>query len=206
MPARKRRSTAPLRSGRGTPNGQVGGRARPVLFVQGGGADTHDAWDDKLVASLQDALGPDYTVRYPRMPNEADPDAATWKEAIARELSGLGEGVILVGHSIGAAIVLDDLGRRERDRRVAGVFLIATPFIGEGGWPSGDLRPTRELALDDATPVFLYQGTRDDTVPVSHVELLAKALPRAIVRRLEGRDHQPDDDLSEVARDIRQLR
>jgi hypothetical protein len=32
--------------------------------------------------------------------------------------------------------------------------------------------------------------------------MLAKALPQATIRLLKGRDHQLDNDLSEVARDI----
>jgi hypothetical protein len=37
------------------------------------------------------------------------------------------------------------------------------------------------------------------------LELYAKLIPRAVVRRLAGRDHQLGNDLSEVARDIRSL-
>ena len=121
---------------------------KQVLFVQGGGAGTHDAWDNKLVASLERALGPDYTIRYPRMPNEADPDPTAWKETIARELRTLSDGVFLVGHSVGAAILMDYLASGTEERRLAGVFLIATPFIGDGGWPSETLRPTRQVAVD----------------------------------------------------------
>jgi hypothetical protein len=43
------------------------------LFIQGGGAGSHDEWENKLVDSLRRELGPDYDVRYPRMPKEADP-------------------------------------------------------------------------------------------------------------------------------------
>ncbi|MFC0505264.1 hypothetical protein [Micromonospora costi] len=46
---------------------------RQVLFIQGGGAGTHDDWDDKLVDSLRRKLGNGYEVRYPRMPDEGDP-------------------------------------------------------------------------------------------------------------------------------------
>ena len=53
-----------------------------VLFVQGGGKGVHDEWDDKIVDSLERELGPDYTVRYPRMPNEANPTYAKWKAAL----------------------------------------------------------------------------------------------------------------------------
>lgn len=182
---------------------------RSVLFVQGAGEGTHDAWDDKLVASLRTALGGGYTVRYPRMPDEADPNPQAWKHVLAAELEKVNDGVILVGHSVGAAILLDFLADRAgTSPPPAGVFLIATPFLGEGGWPSDDLRPTRTVAeqLAGGAPLFLYQGTEDETVPLAHVDLFETVLPHATVRRLEGRNHQLNDDLSEVARDIGELR
>jgi predicted alpha/beta hydrolase family esterase len=188
--------------------GSAKARARQLLFVQGGGSsDTHDAWDDKLVASLRQALGPAYTIRYPRMPDEASPNPAAWRRAIARELGKLRDGVFLVGHSIGAAILMDYLADGTLERRLEGVFLIAMPFIGDGGWPSEDLRPTRQVAraLHDGAPLYFYQGGEDETVPVPHLEMLAATFPDATVRRLEGRNHQLNDDLSEVARDIARL-
>jgi hypothetical protein len=45
----------------------------------------------------------------------------------------------------------------------------------------------------------------DKIVPFSHLDLYATALPQAFTRRLAGRDHQLNNDLSEVARDIRGL-
>ncbi len=179
-------------------------RSTQILFVQGGGKGAHDEWDSKLVASLEQALRPGYTIRYPRMPREADPHAGAWRKAIAREVGKLTDGAILVGHSVGAAILLDYLASCSLTWRLGGVFLIATPYIGEGGWPSEELRPTKELArgLPRDAPLYIYQGQSDETVPPSHVDLLAKALPRATIRRLKGRDHQLNDDLSEVARDI----
>jgi len=187
--------------------GKAKPRARQVLFVQGGGQDTHDAWDNKLVASLKRGLGSDYSVRYPRMPDESEPDATAWKQAIAGELKTLNDGVFVVGHSIGAAILMDYLARPTVKRRLAGVFLIATPFIGEGGWPSEDLRPTREAAatLRDGPQIFFYQGRDDETVPPSHVELFAAVFPQATIRRLQGRDHQLNDELAEVAQDIQSV-
>ena len=175
-----------------------------VLFVQGGGKDVHDAWDNRLVASLKKELGAGYTIRYPRMPDEGDPDPTAWKKAIDRELRKLNDGVMLVGHSIGAAILIDYLADGNVGRRPSGVFLIATPFIGDRGWPSDDLRPTRALAdlLPDGAPLNLYHGRDDETVPFSHLGMFAQALPRAKIHRLQGRDHQLNDDLSELARDM----
>ncbi len=65
---------------------------KQVLFIQGGGAGVHDEWDNKLIVSLERALGPDYVIRYPRMPNEADPKYALWKATLKKEFSKLDEG------------------------------------------------------------------------------------------------------------------
>ena len=97
---------------RHNPDGTAGAAEsvkRQLLFIQGGGAGVHDEWDDKLVESLRRELGPDYEIRYPRMPNEDDPRYAAWKTAIERELAALDDGAILVGHSIGATILVNAL-------------------------------------------------------------------------------------------------
>jgi predicted alpha/beta hydrolase family esterase len=178
-----------------------------VLFVQGGGDRVHDEWDSKLVASLQRGLGPGYDVRYPRMPDEADPKYAKWRKALERELRGLDDGAVIVGHSIGATILINALAEHPPKPALAGIFLIAAPFVGPGGWPSGDIAPRPNLgaALPPGVSIYLYHGSDDETAPVAHLDLYASAIPQAVVRRLTGRNHQLDNDLSEVARDIRSL-
>jgi predicted alpha/beta hydrolase family esterase len=177
-----------------------------ILFIQGGGAGAHDEWDNKLVASLARELGQGYDIRYPRMPNEADPSYPAWKSALEREFGVLADGAILVGHSIGGTILINALAEQVSGREVAGVFLISAPFVGTGGWPGEDfaLSPDLGSRLPQATPIYLYHGSDDDTAPCAHVDLYKQAIPHARVRKLEGRDHQLNDDLSEVAADIRQ--
>jgi hypothetical protein len=46
-------------------------------------------------------------------------------------------------------------------------------------------------------------GSEDSTAPLEHVRRYQRAIPRAVVRELAGRDHQLNNDLSEVAADIR---
>jgi predicted alpha/beta hydrolase family esterase len=180
---------------------------RQVLFVQGGGEGAHDEWDNKLVDSLRRELGSDCKIRYPHMPNEADPKYGSWKAALEREFARLEDGAILVGHSIGGTILINALATDPPERALGGVFLIAAPFIGDGGWSSDEIKPRSKLGgdLPDGVAVYLYHGSEDETAPVVHVELYAKAIPQAVIRRLKGRNHQLDDDLSEVARDIRSL-
>jgi predicted alpha/beta hydrolase family esterase len=179
-----------------------------LLFVQGGGAGTHDEWDDKLVESLRRELGPNFEIRYPRMPNEDDPSYAPWKATLEREFASLDDDAILVGHSIGGTILVNALAQSRPAREFGAIFLIAAPFVGEGGWPSEDMNPPSDLGarLPRDVPVFIYHGLDDATAPPSHADLYARAIPQALVRRLPDRDHQLNDDLSEIAATINSLK
>jgi len=101
---------------------------RQVLFVQGGGKGVHDDWDSKLVESLRKELGRGYEIHYPRMPNEADPKYASWKNALKKDLEELPEGAILVAHSVGGTILLKVLTEHRPARTLGGLFVIAAPF------------------------------------------------------------------------------
>jgi pimeloyl-ACP methyl ester carboxylesterase len=178
---------------------------RQLLFVQGGGGGAHDEWDSKLVESLGRELGPGFEIRYPRMPNEYDPSYAAWKAALEKEFAALDDGAILVGHSIGGSILAGALAETTPDRRFGAIFLVAAPFVGEGGWPGGDLDLPPDLGarLPAGIPIYVYHGLEDETAPPSHAELYARAIPQARVHRLPGRDHQLNNDLSEIAATIK---
>jgi hypothetical protein len=51
--------------------------------------------------------------------------------------------------------------------------------------------------------VHVFHGLQDETAPPSHAGLYALAIPQAQVHQLPGRDHQLNNDLSEVAEAIR---
>lgn len=178
-----------------------------ILFVQGAGKDVHKQWDSKLVESLRRELGPGYEVRYPLMPNEADPQAAAWGVVLESEIAALESGAIVLGHSIGGTILINFLAERAPPVGLAAIALIAAPFVGRGGWKSNDIELRSDLAarLPPGVPVFLYHGDKDTVAPVAHVALYADAIPHAHVRQLANRDHQLNNNMSEVARDIRVL-
>jgi predicted alpha/beta hydrolase family esterase len=180
---------------------------RQLLFVQGGGAGTHDEWDNKLVESLRRELGPNFEIRYPRMPNEDDPNYVAWKETLEKEFAMLDDDAILVGHSVGATILINVLSERQPNRRFGAIVLIAAPFVGEGGWPSEDIQLPLDLGarLPKDVPVYVYHGLDDETAPPSHAELYGRAMPQAYLRRLPGRDHQLNNDLKEIAEAIKSL-
>ncbi|MDQ0463423.1 hypothetical protein QO010_001194 [Caulobacter ginsengisoli] len=139
---------------------------RQLLFVQGGGANTHDAWDSRLVESLGRELGPGYEIRYPRMPNEDDPQFAPWKAALRRALGELDDGALLVAHSVGATILVHSLAEEPPERSPAGLFLIAMPFIGEGGWPSDEIAPKPDLGarLPPGSPNYGFDRAKGEAL------------------------------------------
>lgn len=178
---------------------------RQILFVQGGGAGVHDEWDDKLVDSLRRGLGEGYEVRYPRMPDEDDPNYARWSAAIRREMTTLDAGGVVVGHSVGGTILVNALAERPPEREPGAIVLVAAPFVGAGGWPGEEfeLPPDLGARLPQGVPVHVFHGLQDEVAPPSHADLYARAVPQARLHRLPGRDHQLGNDLSEVAKTIR---
>ena len=56
-----------------------------------------------------------------------------------------------------------------------------------------------------ALPVFFYHSRDDDVVPFAHLAMHADTFPQAIFREFDGRGHQFNNDLSEVAADIASL-
>jgi predicted alpha/beta hydrolase family esterase len=180
---------------------------KPVLFLQGAGEGAY-AEDALLAADLRERLGSAYSVVYPEMPDEGDADFESWKRTILEQLLSLGDGVIVVGHSVGGSVVAKLLVDGDLGRAPAGIFLVSAPFWHDHefwNWKEAELPKDVHQHVPLSLPLFFYHGSADEVVPCSHLDLYEKAFPSAVVHRLIGRDHQLNNDLSEVARDIRSL-
>ena len=108
---------------------------------------------------------------------------------------------------MGGSILLKYLSEEEAAKPVAGLFLVAAPYWGFEDWEVGEYALQEDFASQvlHGLTVFLYHSRDDETVPFAHLALYAEKLPRATVQEFDGRGHQFDDDLSEVARDIGRL-
>ena len=178
---------------------------KPILFIHGSGGEGAYAEDGILVASLQNALGSAYPVRYPKMPLEESAGYADWKAQIAREFSALDGDVILVALSVGGSILLKYLAEEQVEKPIGGLFLLATPYFGEDeNWNYPEMNLPQDFAtkLPVIPRIFLYHSRDDEVVPFAHLALYAAKLPQAIVRIFDGRGHQFGNDLAEVAEDI----
>jgi uncharacterized protein len=180
-----------------------------VLLIQGAGAGAYE--EDKILAdSLRRALGPSYEVHYPAMPNEDDAPYDEWAQQIERKIAELQEPIMLVGHSVGASVLMKYLSETEIRKPVAGIFSISNPFWGGDGWRYEGweelaLPPDLPAKLPNGAAIFLYHTRDDEVVPFDHLALYAQALPHATVRERNTGGHQFNNDLSVVADDIRSL-
>jgi predicted alpha/beta hydrolase family esterase len=178
-----------------------------VLFIQGGGGEEDYEADARLVASLQEELGESYLVHYPLLPDdESEPDFGR-KKQIAKELSSIKGEIILAAHSLGASMLLKYLSESQVQQKIAGIFLISTPFwSGEEDWKQGlKLQENFAEQLPKDVPVFFYHCRDDEEVPFAHLGLYKQKLPHAVAREIASGGHQLDNDLSLVAEDIRSL-
>jgi len=179
---------------------------KQVLFVQGGGNDgfTEDA---KMVDSLREALGEGYSVHYPRLTTDENAPDFGWIKQIGETLKGLDGEIYLVGHSLGASVLLKYLTETKVEMQIMALFLLATPYWqGQEDWKKGlMLKDDFAARLPKEVPVFLYHSQDDEDVPVDNLELYVQKIPAAIVRRMTTGGHQFNDDLRFVAEDISKL-
>ena len=179
---------------------------KQVLFIQGAGEGAYQE-DAKLADSLQDVLGVEYDVIYPKMPEEENSGYEAWKAQISKEVATMDGEVILVGHSFGSSMLLKYLSEEKIGPSIAGIFLIAAPYWGTGGWQVDEFKLDEDHAskILKAFPIFFYHSRDDNTVPFAHLALHAEKFPQATIREFDERGHQFNNDLSEVAADIKSL-
>ena len=179
---------------------------RQILFIQGGGGREDYAADAALVNSLETYLGGTYRIHYPFLPTESTPDFGRL-EQIAREMESLPDPIVLVGHSLGASMLLKYLSEYPVKKEIKGVFLLATPlWKGPEAWKSGfKLKPDFPHGLPEGLPLFLYHSRDDEVVPFTHFDSYRTMLPGAVFREIPAGGHQLNNDLMAVAEDIKRL-
>ena len=181
---------------------------KQVLFIHGGGEDSDKAYkaDSKLAESLQGALGSRYQVSFPRLKEESLPDFG-WPRQISEEINKIGDSLFLVGHSLGASMILKYLSEMQVSDKIITVHLLAPPhWKGDEDWKQGlKLRTYFRFKIPNDLPIFLYQCMDDDVVPYRHYCWYAKKLIGAKLHAMKTGGHQFNNDLTFLAKDIKKV-
>ena len=174
-----------------------------ILFIQGGGEGGYEA-DKELVVSLQTTLGKAYVIDYPEIKADKSVSDFGWTQQIGEKIYETRGGIILVGHSFGASMILKYLSEKSANKKIEGIFLIATPFWGGNeDWQIG-LKLQEDFAnkLPDKVPIFFYHCQDDEEIPFSHLNQYKQKLTHATFREIKSGGHQLNNDLTLVANDI----
>lgn len=177
-----------------------------VLFIQGGGEDGYTA-DKKMVDSLQTALGNGFEVSYPALKSDESKPDFGWPEQIGEAIDDMKGDLILVGHSLGASLILKYLSENKIQKKINGIFLLATPFwSGEEDWVKGlMLKNDFPGKLPDDVPISMHYNRDDEEVPFDHLDLYASKLSQATIHKMKSGGHQFNNDLRFLAADIKNL-
>lgn len=157
-------------------------------------------------SNLAEALGEDYEVLAPRMPNAQNAKYAEWKIWFEKFIPFLRDGAVFVGHSLGGIFLAKYLAEEQFPLKIRAMFLVAAPYntatentLGDFVLPSGEL----EKLTKQGGKIFLYHSQDDRVVPFSDMEQYKKVLPNARVRVFTDRQHFNQADLLEIVADIK---
>ena len=113
----------------------------------------------------------------------------------------------LVGHSFGASMIVKYISENSVTKKIAGIFLLATPFWhGNEDWQTGlKLQENFADKLPDEVPIFFYHCQDDEQILFTHLDHYKQKLTQATFRELKKGGHQFNYDLALVAKDIKSL-
>lgn len=182
-------------------------KKKQILFLHSGGPQGPHEGSNDLVHSLREALGEDYLVLYPMMPDPENPAYDLWKQRFEQELEAAGDGVVLVGHSLGGSVLLKFLSEEGSTKAIGGLCIVAAPYWGGAGWQVEEYMLTTDFArkLPHIPRIFLYHSRNDEVVPFEHVQHYGEDLRWATIRIFENQGHLFSSGLPELVRDIKNL-
>lgn len=205
---------------------------KQVLYIHGGESfENHDDFIERLrtqnlwhmepaeagkkkwTQTLADALGVEYEVIMPPMPNKQNAKYEEWSIWFERHFPYLRDGVILTGCSLGAMFLGKYLSQNELPFQPGMVVLMA------GLWrlSSDDnelykdckdflVTPTSAALLIEKCPKVVVMHSKDDfVVPFSHGEALAAAMPQAEFITFEDKNHFLVEEFPELVELIRTI-
>lgn len=181
---------------------------KDVLFIHSAGPQGHHEGSDYLVTYLRDTLGSGYRILLPEMPDPENPNYIAWKGKLKKELAAMEDSLILIGHSLGASVVLKYLSEESIQKSISGLFLIGAVYWGKKNWEVKEYILHKDFSLKIAhiPQVFLYHSKDDEVVPVTHLRYFAEKLPKARVREFDNRGHLFGKGFPELVDDIKNLK
>lgn len=170
--------------------------------------------DDPTLASgkgwksgLQEALGAEFQIIAPQMPNKQNAKYLEWKIWFEKHIPYMSDGVILVGHSLGGSFLAKYLSEERFPKKIAATFLVAAPYSMDGDRNLVEFAQPASLALlaQQGGDILLYHSSDDPIVPFAELAKYESALPAAHARTFSDRGHFNQEEFHELVADIRSI-
>lgn len=141
--------------------------------------------------SLGEALGENYEVLNPRMPNGKNARYLEWKIWWERLIPFLTGEPILIGHSLGGIFLAKYLAENQMPMKIKATILIAAPFDDETDEPLADFKLAKSLELlaKQGGQIYLMQSKDDRVVPFGELAKYQHELPQAKSIIFEDKGH-----------------
>jgi predicted alpha/beta hydrolase family esterase len=177
-----------------------------ILFIQGAGNLTIEE-EQVIVGALRNKLGDEFNILYPHMPEADSPTYKTWDEVLTKNLNSLSGKVILLGHSLGASIILKHFSREPVPDKVIGMILLGAPYWKDQNWDVSEyvIEDNFVANLGKLGNIYFYYSLDDEVVPYSHLESYQILLPKANWRIISGVDHSYHGAINGMVKDIQEL-
>ncbi len=178
-----------------------------ILFLHSAGPQNEGQGSSVLLSFMEKELGSFYKIYSPKIPDPENPTYKVWKTGLEKQLDLIDDAVILVGHSLGASVLLKYFSEVPYQKPIAGLFLVAAPYWGADGWELEDftLKPNFPSHLSSIPHIGIYHSKDDEWVPVAHATHYQTKIPTATVRIFSQRGHNFDAGLPELVRDIKSI-
>ncbi len=161
-------------------------------------------WKENLCREL----GSGFEVVAPRMPNPTNAKYLEWKIWFKKLIPHIKNGVVFVGHSLGAVFLAKYLSENKFPKKIRGTFLVSASHDDrDQDYSLADFVLPKNLKLleKQGGEIFLYHSVNDPEVPFADFEKYRKVLPRARVRVFKNRGHFTQETFPEIVRDIKSL-
>ncbi len=159
-------------------------------------------------ANLDIALGDDFKIIFPDMPNKRNAKYLEWKIWFEKFIPYLEAEATLVGSSLGGTFLTKYLSENKFPKKIKALFLVAAPFDAEGTKDSmGDFIVPQDLnkVSEQTQDIFLYYSKDDVIAPFHNFTKYQSKFKNATARIFKNKGHFRQTEFPELVNEIKKL-
>ena len=177
-----------------------------ILLLPGAGLST--VHQEKILAdTLKAALGEEFSIICPKMPDADNPSYENWVNVLIEHLKTTRGKIILVGHSLGGSVILKHFSMAPVPSCIIGMVLLGVPF-----WKYQDWDVSEFVIADKFLPnfarldnIYFYYSKDDEVIPFDHYGYYQELMPQSHKRLLSNVDHSYHNAIPNIIEDIQAL-